>query len=110
MKDISYEVGDIACWLTKDEIAFLNECLDTIIENHVTLSPGHTCEDPDDIKIFESIERKITDLYEDNCITFDLSPAMKAYNKKYGTWGMDNELDMARWEGFRDAFVEASND
>jgi hypothetical protein len=58
-----------------------------------------------DVALFESIEKKITELYQDNCVKYELSPAMVAYNKKYGTFGFDSKMDTARWEGFRDAFV-----
>jgi hypothetical protein len=77
------------------------------VENHPTLCPGHTNEDPEDVPLFEGIEKKITELYEDNCVRYELSPALKAYFAKYGTYGTESEIEMARWEGFRDAFVAA---
>lgn len=101
----SYEQGEITLKLTEEEVAFLNECLDTIAENHPTLCPGHTNEDPEDVPLFEGIEKKITELYADYCVKYELSPALKAYNEKYGTWGSENDEEMKRWEGFRDAFV-----
>jgi hypothetical protein len=101
----SYEQGEITLKLTEDEVAFLNECLDTIVENHPTLCPGHTNEDPEDVPLFEGIEKKITELYEHNCIRYELSPALKAYYAKYGEYGT-GEYEL-RWEGFRDAFVAA---
>ena len=99
----SYMQGKIECWFTEEEVGFLNECLDTIGEFHPSLSPAFA--DPDEVALFEGIEKKITELYEDHCVKYELSPAMKAYNKKYGTFGFDSELDTARWEGFREAFV-----
>ena len=105
----SYEQGEIVCKFTEDEIGFLNECLDTIQEFHGTLQPGSFVKE--DVDLFESIEQKFTALYDDNCVKYDLSPALKAYNEKYGTWGIGD--DEKRWEGFRDAFVMlqgASND
>ena len=99
----SYLQGDIECKFTEYEVAFLNECLDTIGESHPSLSPAFA--DPDEVALFESVEKKITELYQDHCVKYELSPAMKAYNAKYGTFGFDSELDTARWEGFRDAFV-----
>ena len=99
----SYMQGDIECKFTEYEVAFLNECLDTIGESHPSLSPAFA--DPDEVALFESIEKKITELYQDHCVKYELSPAMVAYNKKYGTFGFDSELDTARWEGFRDAFT-----
>ena len=98
----SYEQGELTLKLTKDEVGFLNQCLDTIVENHETICPGHACEDPVDIALFEGIERKITDLYADECVTYELSPALKAYYEKYGEYGT-GEYEQ-RWEGFRDAY------
>jgi hypothetical protein len=100
----SYLQGDIECKFTEYEVAFLNECLDTIQESHPSLSPAFA--DPDEVALFEGIEKKITELYEDHCVKYELSPAMKAYNAKYGTFGFDSELDTARWEGFRAGFRE----
>ena len=100
----SYEQGEITLKLTEEEVGFLNECLDVIVDNHESLCAGHSNECPEDVALFESIEKKITDLYQDRCVKYELAPAMVAYNKKYGTFGFDNELDTARWEGFRDAF------
>ena len=100
----SYERGDITLKLTEEEVGFLNECLDTLQEFHSTLQPE---EDgwrvPEDIPLFESVEEKITDLYDDYCVKYELSPALKAYYEKYGEYGT-GEYAM-RWEGFRDAFV-----
>jgi hypothetical protein len=97
-----YESGEITLKLTEEEVAFLNECLDTIVENHPTLCPGHTNEDPADVPLFEGIEKKITALYEDNCVKYSLSPAMKAYYEKYNSFGTGE--DSERWEIFRDAY------
>ena len=101
----SYMQGEIECKFTEEEIGFLHECLDVICENHESLCAGHSNEEPEDVALFESIEKKITELYEDHCVKYELSPAMKAYNKKYGTFGFESELDTARWDGFREAFV-----
>lgn len=96
----SYEVGEITLKLTEEEVGFLNECLDTIQEFHPSLQP---CEsDPIDVALFESVEEKIQELYGDYCVKYELSPALIAYNKKYGTWGTGD--DEPRWEGFRDAY------
>ena len=97
----SYEQGEITLKLTEEEVGFLHECLDTICENH----PGIKNNDLVDVTLFEGIEKKISELYDDNCIKFELSPALKAYNEKYGTWGSEDDEEMKRWEGFRDAFV-----
>ncbi len=101
----SYEHGKITLKLTEKEVGFLNECLDVIVDNHESLCAGHSNENPGDIALFESIERKITDLYADYCVKYELSPALKAYYEKYGEYGT-GEYAM-RWEGFRDAFVAA---
>jgi len=98
----SYEQGEITLKLTQEEVAFLNECLDVIVDNHESLCPGHAA-NPTDVALFESIESKITDLYTDYCVKFELSAAMKAYSEKYGDF--PGESDNERWEGFRDAFT-----
>ena len=95
----SYEQGEITCKFTEDEIGFLNECLDTIQEHH----PGLKENDLVEVTLFEGIVEKITTLYDDYCVKYELSPAMKAYVEKYGTF--PGESDDEKWEGFRDAFV-----
>jgi hypothetical protein len=99
----SYLKGKIECWFTEEEVGFLNECLDTVQEFHYTLQSGFL--ESKDVALFESVEEKITKLYQDHVVKYELSPAMVAYNKKYGTFGFDSEMDTARWEGFRDAFT-----
>ena len=102
----SYERGEITLKLTKDEVGFLNECLDTIQAHHPSLQFG--AEDGlVDVCLFEGIEQKITDLYADECVTYSLSPALKAYYEKYNEYpGEDNE----KWEGFRDCFEMISKE
>ncbi len=97
-----YELGEITLKLTEDEVGFLNECLDTIVENHPSICAGHNADNPEDVALFESIEKKITALYEDNCVKYSLSPAMKAYYEKYNSFGTGE--DSERWEIFRDAY------
>jgi hypothetical protein len=101
----SYEQGEITLKLTEEEVGFLNECLDTLQEFHSTLQPE---EDgwrvPEDIALFESIEKKIVDLYDDYCVKYQLSPALKKFYELYGTYGTENEQERAKWEVFRDAF------
>ena len=101
----SYEQGEITLKLTEDEVGFLNECLDVIVDNHEGLCAGHSKDNPEDVKLFEGIEKKITELYADYCVKYELSPALKAYYERYGEYGT-GEYAM-RWEGFRDAFVAA---
>jgi hypothetical protein len=98
----SYEQGEITLKLTEGEVAFLNECLDTIVENHPSLCPGHTNEDPEDVPLFEGIEKKITELYDDYCVEYTLAPAMKAYISRYGA--IPGPDDDAKWEIFRDTY------
>jgi hypothetical protein len=94
----SYLQGEITLNLTEEEVGFLNQCLDTLQECHYTLQTPDLV--PNDVKLFEEVEKKITELYEDHCVKYELSQAMKAYHAKYGTFGMDDALDTARWEGF----------
>jgi hypothetical protein len=98
----SYEQGEITLKLTEEEVGFLNECLDVIVDNHESLCPGHSNECPEDIALFESIEKKITDLYQDHCVKYSPSPAIVEYNKKYGTWGIGEDAE--RWEKFKDNY------
>ena len=102
----SYLQGEITLKLTEEEVGFLNECLDVICENHESLCAGHNNEKPEDVAIFESVEKKIDALYQDHCVKYELSPAMKKYHELYGTFGFDSEMDTARWEGFRAGFRE----
>jgi hypothetical protein len=88
----SYEQGEITLKLTEAEVAALSE----LAEDHCDNYPGAA---------FESLWEKVEDLYQDYCVKYELSPALKAYNEKYGTWGSENDEEMKRWEGFRDAFV-----
>jgi hypothetical protein len=97
----SYEQGEITLKLTEEEVGFLNECLEVIVYNHESLC-GDASECPEDIALFESIEKKITDLYQDHCVRYNLSPAIVEYNKKYGTWGTGEDAE--RWEKFRDNY------
>jgi hypothetical protein len=103
----SYMQGDIECKFTEEEVGFLNECLDTIQEYHCTLQSDEAGPPvAEDVALFESVEEKITELYQDHCVKYELSPAMKAYHAKYNTFGFDSEMDTARWEGFRAGFRE----
>jgi hypothetical protein len=97
-----YELGEITLKLTEEEVAFLNECLDTIGENHPTLCPGHTNEDPSDVPLFEGIVEKIEALYGDYCVRYSLAPALKAYIARYGS--IPGPDDNAKWEVFRDTY------
>jgi len=101
----SYERGEITLKLTEEEVGFLNECLDTLQEFHSTLQPEEEgWRVPEDIALFESVEKKIADLYDDHCVHYSLSPALKKFHELYGTFGTENEQERAKWEVFRDAF------
>jgi hypothetical protein len=101
----SYEKGEITLKLTEEEVGFLNECLDTLQEFHSTLQPEEEgWRVPEDIPLFESIEEKITDLYDEYCVRYSLSPALKKFHELYGTYGTENEQEQAKWTVFRDAF------
>jgi hypothetical protein len=99
----SYLQGEITLNLTEEEVGFLHQCLDTLQECHYTLQTPDLV--PDDVKIFEEVEKKITELYEDHCVKYEVSPAMKAYHAKYGTFGSEDAYDLGRWDGFREAFT-----
>jgi len=89
----AYEQGEITLKLTEDEIAYLNHCLDVISDAGI---------EDEDVAMFEEVEKKITGLYNDFCVKYELSPALVAYIQKYGTMGTGD--DEQRWEGFRDAY------
>ena len=96
----AYDQGEIVCKFTEDEVGFLNECLDLIQECHEALAPAVS--DPEAVRLFENIEKKITELYEDNCVKYELAPALKAYIAKYGK--IPGPEDDAKWEVFRDTY------
>jgi hypothetical protein len=91
----SYEQGEITCKFTEDELTALAEVLNAHEEEH---PPGWNVD-------YDSAFEKVMELYGDYCVKYELSPALKAYYAKYGTYGTENDIEMARWEGFRDAFV-----
>lgn len=86
----SYMIGEIECRLTEEEVSILASALELYAEKSET---------------FEVLQRKIEDLYEDHCVKYSLTPALQAYHEKYGTWGTENAVEEARWEGFRDAYL-----
>lgn len=96
----SYEEGELTLKLTEEEVGFLSECLDLIPAHHTGLDEN----DPVDVALFESVEKKIGDLYDDYCVKYELHPALKAYNEKYGTWGSGSEVEKAKWDVFKAAF------
>lgn len=94
-KEPSYTTGEIQCRFTEEEVSTLLSALELYAEKSA---------------VFETLMRKIEDLYEDHCVKYSLSPALVAYNEKYGTWGMGNPTEEARWEGFRDAYYLTSSE
>ena len=92
----SYEEGEITCKFTEAEVTALAEVLNAHEEEH---PPGRDVD-------YDSAFEKVMELYGDNCVKYELSPAMKKYHELYGTFGFDNEMDTARWEGFRAGFRE----
>jgi hypothetical protein len=87
-----YEKGDIQCFFTEEEV----EALCDMLDDYEPTTPTDS---------FVSAAQKLAALYDDHCVKYSLSPALEAYNQKYGTWGTGNPEDVARWEGFRDAFT-----
>ena len=93
----SYEQGEITCKFTEAELTALAKVLDAHELEH---PPGQNVD-------YDSAFMKVMELYGDYCVKYELSPALKAYYAKYGTYGTESDIEMARWEGFRDAFVAA---
>jgi hypothetical protein len=91
----SYEQGEITLMVTEREIEAVRDFLGSAKdEGRIPL--------PD--RDMESIRNKFVDLYEDYCVKYELSPAMKAYYAKFTSYGNDDEEDRVRWATFRDAF------
>lgn len=88
----SYEQGDLTLKLTEEEVTALATLIDDVSDKY---PPGQDV-------TFDSAFMKITELYEDYCVKYELSPAMKAYVEKYGS--VPGESDNEKWEGFRDAY------
>ena len=91
----SYEDGEITLKLTEEEVDFLNSWLDKV----------NDLSGPEEVGVWETVSQKVYELYNDYCVKYELSPALIAYYSKYGTWGSENDEEVKRWEGFRDAFV-----
>lgn len=95
----SYERGEIACMFTEEEIT----ALAGVLESHKEEHPPSWCAD------YDSAFEKINDLFNDYCIKYELSPALRAYRAKYGTWGTESPEEEAKWQGFRDAYTLLNN-
>jgi len=90
----SYEEGDLTCKFTEAELTALAEVLDAHEEEH---PPGQNVD-------YDSAFMKVMELYGDNCVEYELSPALKKFHELYGTYGTENDVERAKWEVFRDAF------
>jgi hypothetical protein len=90
----SYEEGELTCKFTEDELIALAEVLNAHEEEH---PPGQNVD-------YDSAFMKVMDLYGDNCVKYELSPALKKFHELYGTYGTENDAERAKWEVFRDAF------
>jgi len=90
----SYEQGDIECKFTEEEVDVLSTILDVFSEDH---PPGKDV-------VFDTVLVKIRELYDENCVKYELSPALKKFHELYGTYGTENDVERAKWEVFRDAF------
>lgn len=90
----SYEEGELTCKFTEAEVTALAEVLDAHEEEH---PPGQNVD-------YDSAFMKVMELYGDNCLTYELSPALKKFHELYGTYGTENDVERAKWEVFRDAF------
>lgn len=90
----SYKKGDIVCHFTSDELNFLVRVMNDFDQT--------TCETAEVDQLYHAVATKIGELWEDTEMPLELSPAIKAYHAKYGTWGIGE--DSERWEIFRDAY------
>lgn len=90
----SYEEGELTCKFTEAEVTALAEVLDAHAEEH---PPGQNVD-------YDSAFMKVMELYGDNCLTYELSPALRKFHELYGTYGTENDIERAKWDVFRDAF------
>lgn len=92
-----YEQGEITCKFTEDEVHVLSTIIDVFFRDNPQRPPGTEV-------VFDSVFEKISELYDHNCVKYELSPALKKFHELYGTYGTENEVERAKWEVFRDAF------
>jgi hypothetical protein len=90
----SYEEGELTCKFTEEEVTALAEVLDAHAEEY---PPGKNVD-------YDSAFMKVMELYGDECLKYELSPALKKFYELYGTYGTENDVEKAKWEVFRDAF------
>jgi hypothetical protein len=90
----SYEEGELTCKFTEAEVTALAEVLDAHAEEY---PPGKNVD-------YDSAFMKVMELYGDECLKYELSPALKKFYELYGTYGTENDVEKAKWEVFRDAF------
>ena len=91
---LSYTLGDISCYFTEDEVVALKDMLE-FVEEHEEYEMDDPC---------KAAINKVFDLYDDHCVKYQLSPALKKFHELYGTFGAENEEEDAKWVVFRDAF------
>ena len=90
----SYEQGDIECKFTEEEVAALKDMICYVNKDEAYELDDHC----------ETVINKVCDLYDDNCIKYELSPALKKFHELYGTYGTENDVERAKWGVFNDAF------
>jgi len=90
----SYELGEMNLMLTKEEVGYLNHCLDLVDDAKV---------EDEDIEVFDGLGKKLKDLYADYCVEYTLSPVIAAYYKKYGTYGNSKD-EKDRYQKFSDNY------
>jgi hypothetical protein len=90
----SYDFGEICLMLTSEEVGYLNQCLDVIVEAGV---------DDEDADVYAMLETKIAELYADYCVDYSLSPVTAAYYRKYGTYGLSPE-EAEHYQKFRENY------
>jgi hypothetical protein len=95
----SYERGELTLKLTEDEVAALKGMVSYVEEEE-----AYDLDDP-----CKTVINKVRDLYEDHCVKYSLSPALRKYNEIYGTWGHENDEEQKRWDVFREAFVAGAS-
>lgn len=90
----SYEQGEITCKFTEEEVEALKDMVCHVEDDEAYELDDHC----------KTVINKVCDLYDDNCVKYELSPALKKFHELYGTYGTENDVEKAKWEVFRDAF------
>ena len=90
----SYEQGGITCKFTEEEVGALKDMVRYVEDDEAYELDDHC----------KTVINKVCDLYDDNCVTYELSPALKKFHELYGTYGTENDVERAKWGVFNDAF------